>query len=115
MVSDPVQQPGQGLKAVVIGLGVLLAICAAIVIGTIVYRLFHYEAEPAAASPAAVSDAPDGFVASLPVPAGCAIESVTAEGNRLIVQVGGNEACRRVLIADMKTGKLIGRFQFQPE
>ena len=97
-------------------MGVLLAICAAIVVSTIVYRLFNYEATPAeAAAPAAVPTGTDGFIASLPVPAGCAIETVTAEGNRLIVQVGGNEACRRVLIADMKTGKLIGQFQFKPE
>lgn len=97
-------------------MGVLLAICAAIVVSTIVYRLFNYEAAPAeAAAPAATSGATDGFIASLPVPAGCAIESVTAEGNRLVVQVGGNEACRRVLVADLKTGKLIGQFQFKPE
>jgi hypothetical protein len=105
MVSDPVQQPGQGLKAVVIGLGVLLAICAAVVVGTIVYRLFN--AAPSAAA---------GFgISSLPVPAGCSIDQVTAEGDRLIVQVGGNDACRRVMIADMKTGALIGQFQFKPE
>jgi len=104
MVSDPVQQPGQGLKAVVIGLGVLLAICAVVVVGTIVYRLF---AAPSAAA---------GFgISSLPVPAGCSIDQVTAEGDRLIVQVGGNDACRRVMIADMKTGALIGQFQFKPE
>lgn len=91
MVSDPVQQPGQGLKAVVIGLGVLLAICAAIVLGTIVYRLFNAETPPAAT----------GFgISQLPVPAGCSIDQMTAEGDRLILQIGGSDACRRVLITD---------------
>jgi hypothetical protein len=102
MVSDPVQQPGQGLKAVVIGLGVLLAICAAIVVGTIVYRLFNTEAAPAV-----------GFgISQLPVPAGCSIDQMTAEGDRLILRIGGSDACRRVLITDLRTGALIGQFHF---
>ncbi len=104
-VSDPVQQPGQGLKAVVIGLGVLLAICAAIVVGTIIYRLFNAD-----------SPATAGFgIAQLPVPAGCSIDQMTAEGDRLILRIGGSDACRRVLITDLKTGALIGQFHFSPD
>lgn len=110
MANDPVQQPGQGLKAVVIGLGVLLAICAAIVVGTIVYRLFNMpssDAEPSAAA---------GFgVADLPVPAGCTIYEMTAEGDRLILRIGGSDDCRRVLIADLRTGALIGQFHFSDQ
>ena len=105
MVSDPVQQPGQGLKAVVIGLGVLLAICAAVVVGTIVYRLFN----------AAPSAAASFGIAQLPVPAGCSIDQMTAEGDRLILRIGGSDACRRVLITDLKTGALIGQFHFSDQ
>jgi hypothetical protein len=105
-VGDPVQQPGQGLKAVVIGLGVLLAICAAIVVGTIVYRLFNAESSATAA----------GFgIAQLPVPPGCSIDQMTAEGDRLILRIGGSDACRRVLVTDLKTGALIGQFHFSSE
>lgn len=104
-VSDPVQQPTQGLKAVVIGLGVLLAICAAIVVGTIVYRLFN-------ATPSAEA----GFgISQLPIPAGCSIDQMTAEGDRLILRIGGNEACRRVLVTDLRTGALIGQFHFSDQ
>jgi hypothetical protein len=110
-VSDPVQQPGQGLKAMVIGLGVLLAICAAIVVGTIVYRLFNMPASDGEPS-AAVA----GFgVAHLPVPPGCAIYEMTTQGDRLILRIGGSDACRRVLIADLKTGALIGQFHFSDQ
>ena len=105
-VSDPVQQPGQGLKAVVIGLGVLLAICAVIVVGTIVYRLFNVETAATAA----------GFgIAQLPVPPGCTIDQMTAEGDRLILRIGGSDSCRRVLITDLKTGALIGQFHFSDQ
>ena len=104
-VSDQVAQRTGLLKAVVIGLGVLLAICAAIVIGTIVYRLFNMP------EPKAVSFG----VSPLPLPAGCTVDYVQAEGDRLILQIGGADNCRRVLVADLKTGQLIGQFQFPNE
>jgi hypothetical protein len=108
---DPVQQPGQGLKALVIGLGVLLALCAAIVIGTIVYRLFNMPAEEGGD----VADKAGFGIAQLPVPPGCAIIETSAAGDRLIIQIGGSDACRRVLVADLKTGALIGEFHFTSE
>jgi hypothetical protein len=37
---------------------------------------------------------------------------VTAAGDRLILQVGGGEECRRILVGDLRTGNLIGQFQF---
>lgn len=104
-VSDQVAQRTGLLKAVVIGLGVLLAICAAIVIGTIVYRLFN-PPEPKAAA---------FGVSPLPLPPGCTVDFVQAEGDRLILQIGGNDTCRRVLVADLKTGALIGQFHFPNE
>lgn len=107
MVSDPVQQPGRGLKAVVIGLGVLLAICAAIVVGTIVYRLFNDPFGEAVMGQTAISQ--------LPVPAGCSIDQMTTSGDRLIIQIGGSDSCRRVLVADLKTGLLIREFHFPSE
>jgi len=106
-VSGPVQQPVRGLKAVVIGLGVLLAICAAIVVGTIVWRLFNM--------PTATADAAGFGIAQLPVPPGCTIDQMTAAGDRLILRIGGSDACRRVLVTDLRTGALIGQFHFQSE
>ena len=56
-----------------------------------------------------------GFdIATLPVPDGCRVEQMTAEGDRLVLSIGGRDDCRRVLIADMKTGKLIGQFDLKP-
>jgi hypothetical protein len=58
--------------------------------------------------------AKSGFdTAALPVPDGCRVEQMTAEGDRLILAIGGRDDCRRVLIADMKTGKLIGQFDLK--
>jgi len=56
-----------------------------------------------------------GFdIASLPVPDGCRVEQMTADGDRLVLSIGGRDDCRRVLIADMKSGKLIGQFDLKP-
>lgn len=55
-----------------------------------------------------------GFdLASLPVPDGCRVEQMAVEGDRLVLSIGGRDDCRRVLIADMKSGKLIGQFELK--
>lgn len=51
--------------------------------------------------------------ASLPVPDGCRVEQMATDGDRLILSIGGRDDCRRVLIADMKNGKLIGQFELK--
>ncbi|MGH6892225.1 MAG: hypothetical protein ACREEP_08220 [Dongiaceae bacterium] len=105
-VEDQVQQRTRLLKAVVVGFSVVLAICAVAITATIVYR-FIKPAPPPAIAPFGVS--------ALPVPVGCTIDYVLAEGDRLILQVGGSDECRRILIADMRAGNLIGQFQFPRE
>jgi hypothetical protein len=85
------------LKTLVIGFAVLLAVAAIILIGFGVNRMGK-----------------SGFdLASLPVPDGCQIDQMTASGDRLILALSGIGDCRRILIADMKSGKLIGRFDLK--
>ena len=83
------------LKTLVIGFAVLLIVAAGILIAFAANRLGGTKAVD---------------LASLPIPAGCAVEQMTAEGDRLILSIGGRDDCRRVLIADMKSGKVIGQF-----
>lgn len=91
------------LKGAVAGLSIVLALCAVAIATAIVYRMIR----PAPVPPLA----PFG-VSALPVPVGCRIDYVTAEGDRLILQIGGSDECRRILVADLRTGNLIGQFQF---
>jgi len=102
-VEHQVQQPTRLLKAAIVGLSVVLALCAIVIATAIVYRLIR-PAPPAAPTPFGVS--------ALPIPVGCTVDYVTAEGGRLILQIGGSDECRRILIADLRTGNLIGQFQF---
>jgi hypothetical protein len=94
------------LKAVVVGLACVLALCGIIITVAIVYRVVNPALPPA----------PAGFgISPLPLPPGCTVDYVQAEGDRLILQIGGNDSCRRVLVTDLRSGALIGQFQFPNE
>jgi hypothetical protein len=90
------------LKALVIGFAILLLAAAGILIAFGVNKMGK-----------------SGFdLASLPVPDGCRVEQMATEGDRLILSIGGPQTisggdCRRVLIADMKSGRLIGQFELK--
>ena len=102
-VQHQVQQGGWALKGAVVGLCLVLAICAIVISTAIVYR-FIRPAPPQQLAPFGVS--------ALPVPVGCSVDYVMAEGDRLILEIGGSDECRRILIADLRTGNLLGQFQF---
>jgi hypothetical protein len=102
-VGNQVQHGSRLLKGTVAGLGIVLALCAIAITSAIVYRLIK-PAPPTALAPFGVS--------ALPVPVGCTIDYVTAAGDRLILQIGGGDQCRRILVGDLRTGNLIGQFQF---
>ena len=97
------QQRGRLLKGAVVSLSAVLAICAIVITVVISYR-FVEPAPPRALQPFGVS--------ALPVPVGCVIDYVMAEGDRLILQIGGGDECRRILVTDLTTGTLLGQYQF---
>ena len=102
-MEDQVQQHGRVLKGAVVGLCAVLAICAIVTTTAIVYRFIR---------PAPPPDLAPFGVSAVPVPVGCRLDYVTAEGDRLVLQIGGGDECRRVLVTDMRTGALLGQFQF---
>lgn len=102
-VDRQVQQPARLLKGAVVGLCVVLASCAIVISAAIVYRMMR---------PAPPAPLPPFGVSALPVPVGCTVDYMQAEGDRLILQIGGGDQCRRILVGDLRTGALIGQFQF---
>ncbi len=102
-VEHQVQQHGRVLKGAVVGLCAVLAVCAIAIATAIVYRVIQ---------PAPPPDLAPFGVSALAVPVGCRLDYVTAEGDRLVLQIGGGDECRRVLITDLRTGALLGQFQF---
>jgi hypothetical protein len=104
-VEHPVQQGGRLLKGAVAGLCAVVALCAIVITVAIVYLVIEPLPPPARAP------VPFG-VSALPVPVGCLIDYVLAEDNRLTPEIGGSDECRRILVTDLATGNLLGRYQF---
>jgi hypothetical protein len=109
------------LKGLVIGLGILLGVAAVVVVFAALWKLSDRpKPAPAPAVPATVpgvsaTDSLPAFgTADLALPVGCVVESATAAGDRLVLLVGGTDDCRRVVVADLKSGKKLGEFQFPP-
>ena len=103
------------LKALVIGLGVLLGIAAIVVVFAALSKLSEKPRPSAlsdAASPGAAASLASFGISELPLPEDCQVQSVSAAGDRVVMLIDGSDDCHRVLVADLKTGKLLGQFQF---
>ena len=86
------------LKALVIGMGVLIVVATTVLIVLIVHRLTGPRALPPVAARAAV----------LEEPTGTRIVTIAAVGDRLAVQLQGGGP-DRVLLVDPQTGSVVGR------
>lgn len=92
----------QALKAVVIGMAVLIVVGMVVVIVTIANRLGK---GPKPAAPVAT------VAASLALPAGCSVVEMTAVGDRLALRLAGSGDCREILLVDPRSGALAGRLR----
>ncbi|WP_374373218.1 DUF6476 family protein [Dongia sp.] len=102
MQSQPPEVPRNllALKSMVIGMAGLLILCALILVGVGVSRMSGKQ----------------GFdPASIPLPTGCELGNVTSADDRLIVTITGRDDCRKVIIADMESGRVIGEIAFPPD
>ncbi|MEX2450782.1 MAG: hypothetical protein WD407_08010 [Rhodospirillales bacterium] len=116
----------QVLKALVIGMGILIVIG----MGVLGYGLYKQAQEldaggarSSSVSPSVSSSAPSsgggedktGFgEAVLPIPAGCEIAEVKPDGDRLYVIIGPAPSCARIVIVDPKSGKIMGTLKAAP-
>ena len=102
----------RALKWVVSILGVLLVLAMITTVAGVIYKARHSTA--GGGQGANAGQASGGFgAASLPIPAACQVASATASGDRLIVVTSGPaDQCRLILVADLKSGRLIGQFTY---
>ena len=88
----------RSLKALVIGMGVVIVVATTVLIVLIAHRLTGPRAlPPVAAGPVALDE-----------PAGTRIVTIVAVGERLAVQLQGGGP-DRVLLVDPQTGSVVGR------
>ena len=107
------------LKWVVSVLGILLVLAMITTVAGVIYKARHNAAAGGTATngqgaTTVAGQASGGFgTASLPVPAACQIASATASGDRLIVVTSGPaDQCHLILVADLKSGRLVGQFTY---
>ena len=93
------------LRRAVVGMTAILVAGIALLIGRVIYL-----------ARAGAAQAPSGFAAlpilpamSLPLPAGAAIKSVTASGNRLVVHHSTADGRETMLVLDLATGQIVSR------
>jgi hypothetical protein len=100
-------QSYRGLKALVIGMGVLIIIGTAMVIGVIIHRLYAVSTAPKP-EPSPIAARPTApFHTSLPAPNGGTIKNVIALGHNLAVRVSTPQGGEIVLI-NPRTGAITG-------
>ena len=102
----------RGLKTAVIVMGVLLVVGFVVVFSTIIYRTVNLGD---GVSGAASEGAAAGYERNVTLPAGARIEQVTADNDRLLVEVVEAEGARLLVVLDARRGREIGRFRLAPQ
>jgi hypothetical protein len=99
----------RGLVALVIVMGVIVAIGLVVVVVTIASRLIN------ASRGDGQGQTPAGFeTADIPITEGCQVMESLTEGGRLILRLGNAGRCNQLLFIDVESGKLIGRINLVP-
>ena len=105
-------QSYRGLKALLIGMGVLIIIGTAVVVGVIIHRTYVASTRSRPVSPIAgpVPAPPSvpAFHIMIPVPPGSSIKTLVAIDHRLAVQLATPNGDRIILI-NPRTGAITGR------
>ena len=101
----------QAVKALVIGLGLLIILSFGLLIYGFMTKLGGSSAKTGdgAAAPTA------GFgQARLPLPPECEIEDIRPDGARLYVRTGPTQVCERIIVLDAGTGNHLGTIVVRP-
>jgi hypothetical protein len=108
----------RALKALVIGMGILIALA----FGLLVYGLVKRSAEPvsSAASGASTRGTAGGVArpygpVAIALPPGARLIDTQASEGRLLVQLELAGGVRRVLVLDLASGALIGSIELTPQ
>jgi hypothetical protein len=100
------------LKIAVIVMGILLVGGFAFVLAAIVYQASHPKQDVAA--PLASVNSGAGPVIELPVGRGPGVTSMSLDGNRLALHLGGGEG-QEIVVIDLASGKIVARVKLRPQ
>ena len=113
MTETRVNPSFRGLKALVIGMGVLIVV-GVIGLAVAIYQRGQVLDQRAAESRSAPALRSFG-VRRLALPAGAEIIETVAEGDRLILRVRGEDGAQRIVAIDLVSGETLGTILLEPE
>lgn len=106
----------QALKALVIGMGILILVAMAVLAVTIYKRATapgDERAMEAGQRTGIASDLAFGTV-DLPIPEGAQVEEMNAVDDRLTLRLRLNDGSARIMVVDLTSGALLGTLLLQP-
>ena len=95
----------QGLKFLVIGLGIAIVAVLAVIIVTIAQRLSAPDADTAAFG-----------ALQVPLPAGCSLAEASLSEERLLLRYDGpaERDCQQLVVVDLTSGQVLGSVTAKP-
>lgn len=118
----------QALKALVIVMGVLIAVGTTVVVVTIYNRMQTLDKDTSAqttaqsaplpapsTTPAPAAPLPVFGEARVAVPDGCRVVEMIPAGERLLLRLGSVARCNRILVLDLAGGSVLGSFELTPQ
>lgn len=100
----------QGLKVLVVVMGVLLVLGTAALVVGIVYKVNHRTATPSASTPAS----PIAVPTSITLPAGARIEATEMAGDRLLVKAALADGGAELILFDLRNGARLTTIDLLP-
>lgn len=108
----------QGLKALVIGMGILVVMGMIVLVYGLVqkasdpdFSFFDTAEKTEAPVPGKAAAAPFGDI-SLRLPAGCRVEGMEPDGGTLFVLVGPEGPCTQIIALELASGRVLGNVKF---
>jgi hypothetical protein len=103
----------KALKAVVVILGILIIISFVLLIYGFYARMTDPDFAIMRSGEEAIEAAPR--VSTIAVPAGCIMAEMSPAGDRLFIRLSGtDEACNRIVVVDVESGREIAIFTIAP-
>ena len=106
----------QALKALVIGMGVLILVAMAVLAVTVYKRASAPRSESAMETgpQAGGASSPAFGTVDLPVPEGAQVEEMESGDGRLVLKLRLEDGSTRIMVVDPASGALLGTFLLQP-
>ncbi len=108
----------KAVKTAVILMSVLIVAGFGFVFYTIAERMLSGEPvlTPASSATAKAGPAEQFGEINLSIPAGCDIDQVQIEGERLLITLDGleNQPCKQIIVLDVNSGELLGKVTLRP-